>query len=281
MSDTNNNATYISPLDDTIIYDNYVNMDLIAKKFSTVSFRSPVNDLINVKIEGALEYPGTYVLRADSSLEDLYRIIGNFRIDAFLDGIVLKRESVKERQLKAIESSDRALNQAILSSAQKGSDVDDILRITALVDSIEPENLGRIAGNFSPLSQSLQDIKLIDGDVLVVPKSSNVVNIIGAVLNPLAFEITNKISVQSAITAAGGLQSYADKRRIYVIKANGLVKKPGRNIFQGDSKLQPGDTVVVPRKISGNTTAQGLAPIIQIISDLSFSAAALDNLTSN
>ena len=46
--------------------------------------------------------------------------------------------------------------------------------------------------------------------------------------------------------------------------------------------LQPGDAVIVPRKIiSTNQGIQALAPITKILSDLAFSAAALDNLTSN
>ena len=116
----------------------------------------------------------------------------------------------------------------------------------------------------------------------MIPKISNVINIIGAVLNPLAFEYSDEVRLESAIKRAGGYQSYADKRRVYIIKANGLVEKNARNIFQGNSKLEPGDTIVVPTKInSNNTVIQSLAPVMQILSDLSFSAAALDNLTDN
>jgi hypothetical protein len=47
-------------------------------------------------------------------------------------------------------------------------------------------------------------------------------------------------------------------------------------------KLEPGDTIVVPRKINTtNPVTQGLIPITQILSDLAFSAAALDNLRNN
>ena len=116
----------------------------------------------------------------------------------------------------------------------------------------------------------------------MIPKISNVINIIGAVLNPLALEYSSEIRLESAINRAGGYQSYADKRRVYIIKANGLVKKNARNIFQGNFKLEPGDTIVVPTKINpNNTVIQSLAPVMQILSDLSFSAAALDNLTDN
>tara|TARA_B100000900_G_scaffold301952_1_gene260490 strand:- start:710 stop:2971 length:2262 start_codon:yes stop_codon:yes gene_type:complete len=282
MSDVDEMATYISPLDSIIINDSFLNMNFTAKKYNNISFRTPVNDLISVQIEGAINYPGAYVLKADSTLHDLYKLIGNFKDEAFLDGIVLTRDSVRERQLKAIETSQAALNKSILFSMQKGENIGDISMISSLAESIEPENLGRIAGDFSPFSSSSKETILFDGDKIVIPKVSNVINIIGSVLNPIAFEFTGNLNIQSAISKAGGYQPYADKRRVYIIKANGLVEKNSRNIFAGNSNLQPGDTIVVPRKINTNSAViQGLAPVMQILSDLSFSAAALDNLTDN
>ena len=150
MSDVDNEATYISPLDSIIINDNYENMNFIAKKYNTITFRAPVNDLISVRIDGAVDYPGTYTLKADSTLSDLYNLVGNFKREAFLDGVVLQRESVRDRQLKAIETSEAALNKSILFSIQQGDDIGDISMISSLAESIEPDNLGRIAGNFSP-----------------------------------------------------------------------------------------------------------------------------------
>lgn len=282
MSDVDEVATYISPLDSIVINDNFMSMNFIAKKYNTISFRAPVNDLISVKIEGAVDYPGSYTLKSDSTLEDLYKLVGNFKKEAFLDGVILQRESVRDRQLIAIKTSEATLKKSIISSMQQGKDIGDISMLTALAESIEPENLGRIAGNFSPLSESTSETVLFEGDTVVIPKISNVINIIGAVLNPLALEYSSEIRLESAINRAGGYQSYADKRRVYVIKANGLVKKNARNIFQGNFKLEPGDTIVVPTKINpNNTVIQSLAPVMQILSDLSFSAAALDNLTDN
>ena len=282
MTDVDNEATYISPLDSIIINDNYENMSFTAKKYNTISLRAPINDLISVKIEGAVDYPGTYVLNSNSSLQDLYSLVGDFKKEAFLDGVILQRESVKERQLKAIKTSESTLNKSILLSFQQGEDMGDISMLTSLAESIEPENLGRIAGNFSPLSITAENTILFEGDVVTIPKISNVVNIIGAVLNPIAFEYSDKLRVETAIENAGGYQPYADKRRVYVIKANGLVEKSNRNVFQGNFKLEPGDTIVVPREINTNSAViQRLTPIMQILSDLSFSAAALDNLTNN
>ena len=282
MSDVESEITYISPLDSTIIIGDYKKMNLISKKFQNITFRSPINNLITVNVSGAVDFPGNYTLQSDSTLEDLYNIVGNFKREAFLDGIIITRNSVRERQLKAIENSEAALNKTSLIAAQQGESVGDISILSSLAKSIEPENLGRVAGDFSPLSSSNDETILFDGDTIIIPKKSNVVNVIGEVLNPIAFEYTSQISIKSAIEKAGGYQTYADKKRVYVIKANGLVENFSKNVFVGNSKLEPGDTIVVPRKIYTNTVVlRSLAPITQILSDLSFSAAAIENLSNN
>ena len=282
MSDVEDKATYISPLDNKIVVDNYKNMTFTAKKYHNISFRSQVNDLITVTISGAINYPGTYTLQSDSSLSDLYQLVGDFKDEAFLDGIVLTRETVRERQLKAIETSEAALNKSLALTSLQEDDIGDISILSSIAESIEPVNLGRVAGDFSPLSASAANTALFDGDAIIVPKVTNVVNVIGEVLNPIAFEYSERININAAIVKAGGYQSYADKKRVYVIKANGMVEKAGRNIFAGNSNLEPGDTIVVPRKLEvTNTILRNLTPITQILSDLAFSAAAIDNLSNN
>ena len=280
MSYVDQNATYISPLDNIIIVDDYKNMNFVAKKYNSISLRSPVNDLIRVNISGAVSYPGTYILKSNSTLDDLYSLVGSFKEEAFLDGVILTRDVVRDRQLEAIKSSEDALNKSLLFAVQNGEDISDISKLSSLAKSINTENLGRIAGDFSPISSSSSETILFDGDAIIIPKLSNVINIVGEVLNPIAFEFDGRMSIESAINKAGGYQAYADKKRVYVIKANGLIEKTGRSVFAMNSNLKPGDTIVVPRKINSNTL-QNLTPITQILSDLAFSAAAIDNLTNN
>lgn len=282
MNDVDEVATYVSPLKNIIINDNYKNMQFTAEKYNTVNFRSPDNDLIEVSIKGAVDYPGTYILNDDASLQDLYQLVGNFKDQAYLKGIILTRESIRERQLKSIQKSKEDLNKVILTSVKKGENIGDINIIRALSENIEPENLGRLSGDFSPNSKGSIDTILFDGDTIIVPKNPNAINVLGEVLNPIAFEYSKKLTVRSAIDQAGGYQQYADKRRVYVIKANGIVEKANRNIFVRNVDLEPGDTIVVPRKIiTNNPGIEALIPITQILSNLAFSAAAIDNLSNN
>ena len=282
MSDVEDEATYISPLDNIIIKDDYKNMQFFAKKYNTVSFRSPVNDLIRVTIGGAVDFPGTYTMNADSVINDLYELVGDFKPEAFLKGIIFTRESVRDRQRQSIQKSKEDLNKALLTSNQKGENIGDINIIRALSQTIEPENLGRIAGDFSPESLSSSKTILLDGDSIFVPRNPNTINVLGEVLNPIAFEFNKRATVRSAIDNSGGYQDYADKRKVYVIKANGLIEKANRNIFTRNVKLEPGDTIVVPRKIiTNNPGIDALLPVTQILSDLAFSAAAIESLSNS
>jgi hypothetical protein len=81
---------------------------------------------------------------------------------------------------------------------------------------------------------------------------------------------------------AGGFKDFADKRKVYVIRASGLIESANRAIFRKNISLNPGDTIVVPIKIpSENPFLETLTPITSVISNLAFSAAALDNLSNN
>ncbi|MDA9045014.1 SLBB domain-containing protein [Gammaproteobacteria bacterium] len=279
MSDIENEATYISPLNNIIINDDYKNMQFIASKYNTVSFRSLVNDLISVTIRGEIDYPGTYTLKPETSLEELYNLIGAFKKEAYLEGIILTRESIRARQINSINKIKNDLNESLLTSIQKGENIGDINIIKSLNETINPENLGRIAGNFVPESPSSINTILFDGDSIIVPKNPNVITVLGAVINPLSFEYQSNTSIKMAIESSGGYGEVANKRGVYVIRANGLIEKSSRNIFVKSIKLNPGDTVVVPRKIiTNNLGLDALLPVTQIMSDLAFSAAALENL---
>ena len=282
MSDVDIEATYISPLESIVIKSDYREMEFTAKKYNTVTFRSPINDLINVEIRGEIDYPGIYTLESNATIQDLYEMVGNFKNEAYFKGIIFTRTGVRDRQLKAIELSKEQLNESLLVSSQKGDALGDINIIKALSETIEPENIGRVAGDYSPNSLSSTNTTMFDGDSIFIPKNPYTINVFGEVLNPISFEYKKNMSVNDAIDIAGGYKEYAKKNGVYVIKANGITKKANRNIFVRNIKLEPGDSIVVPRKIiTNNPGIQALIPITQILSDMAFSAAAIESLSNS
>lgn len=272
-------ATYISPFDGFVVQQDYKALELISSQNHVVSFRSRTDDLISVSIRGAVDYPGSYSLKAGSTITDLYKLVGSFKDESFGDGVILLRESVREKQIKTLERNREILRQRLMASNNQSP---YLLQILNTIDGdIDEENLGRVAGDFNPSSSSISSMLLSDEDEIIIPYKNNIINIFGEVLNPISFQFDD-ISVNEAISRAGGSTQFADLRRVYVIKANGLIVNPGRNVFNKNIKLEPGDTVVVPTKIPTNNELLAiLTPVTQILSNLAFSAAAIDNLSQS
>ena len=273
-------VTYVSPLEEFVVQQDYRLLEAQTGKFHTVNFKSRQNDLINVTILGAIDFPGSYTLRPGSSLDDLYKLVGGFKEEAFVDAIIFRRDSIKQRQIKSIEKNRELLRNRI-------AEMDDIsaekmqLLITVSTE-IDEDNLGRIAGNFNPNSKDTWKMVLVNNDEVIIPYKSNTISVLGEVLNPIAFVYNDKITIRGAIENAGGTSQFSDMSRLYVIKANGLIEKPSRNVFARNISLNPGDTIVIPKKLpQENATLNALLPYTKVLSDLAFTAAALDNLSTN
>ena len=254
----------------------------MTSKFHTLNLKAPSSSLIEVEISGSVEFPGIYALNSDSTIEDLYAMVGEFKAGAFLDGVILQRESVRIQQVKAIEKAKSDLNEALLVNSQKGIETNLEIESVSSIVEIDDKLLGRVAGNFNPNNSNNANFILYDGDKITVPTRPNTISVLGEVLNPSNFVFQEGISVREAIAFAGGEKEFANSRKIYIIKANGLVERVNRNVFLGDSDLSPGDAIVVPRKIAvSNSALEILVPLSNTLSSLAFSAAALDNLRND
>ena len=280
MSYVDLKATFISPVDDFILNQSYTAMKFIASKYSTLKFRSLINNLIKVDIDGAINYPGQYTIPPNSTIEDLYNQLGGFKEVANLDAVIFKRLSIKKNQIKAIKQSQKSLNDAILANNIKNNDSSlDPSIIASLNLEIDDDNLGRISGDFKPNSSGARNTILRDGDSIFVPVKSNTITVLGDVLNPSSFVFDSNLTINDAINQSGGVKKTADSKNIYIIHADGLVDRKRKNLFSGSNKLKPGDTIVVPIKIeTRDQNFRTIVSISQLLADLAFSAVALDNL---
>tara|TARA_B100000575_G_scaffold9322_1_gene6877 strand:- start:2492 stop:4750 length:2259 start_codon:yes stop_codon:yes gene_type:complete len=277
-----NSAIYVAPLKNIVEEKTLDEMRYEASRFHTLNLKAPSSSLIEVEISGAVEFPGIYSINAYSTMDDIYKMVGSFKAGAFLNGVILQRESVRIQQVKAIEKAKSDLNEALLINSQKGLETSLGIESVSSIIAIDDESLGRVAGNFNPSNSNNANFILYDGDKITVPTIPNTISVIGEVLNPSNFVFQEGISVREAIAFAGGEKEFSNSRKIYVIKANGLVERVNRNVFMGNSNLSPGDTIVVPRKINiSNPGLELLVPLTNTLSSLAFSAAALDNLRND
>ena len=101
-----------------------------------------------------------------------------------------------------------------------------------------------------------QYVKAPELTVIVSQIRSRRVNIIGQVMQPGTFSLTQSMGVLDALAAAGGLRDFAKKNHIYVLRETGTgrrVRMPFdyKAVLSGkknaeDIMLQANDTVVVP-----------------------------------
>jgi len=90
-------------------------------------------------------------------------------------------------------------------------------------------------------------LKLLDADVLYIPKKPDQILVMGEVYSPSAMLYHKKMRRDDFIDQAGGLTSMADEDRIYIVRANGFVDV--KNGWSTGHHIYPGDTIVVPQNL--------------------------------
>jgi hypothetical protein len=94
--------------------------------------------------------------------------------------------------------------------------------------------------------------------------------IAGQVYNSNAISYSPGKNAGWYLARAGGATSFANKKDIFIVRANGSVTSGSSNLWSGgvlSSAIAPGDTIVVPEKTvvggSGWKTAVSIAQIAQ------------------
>lgn len=113
---------------------------------------------------------------------------------------------------------------------------------------------GRIVLNLGPDAKdvaALPDIPLENGDRFLIPSTPDVVHVVGAVYNQASFLFAPESRVAKYLDEAGGPTRYADRKRPFVIRADGsVVSKGSHGGFLGEEfkslRVFPGDTLVIP-----------------------------------
>ena len=215
-----------------------------------------------VKLEGEVVHPGTYGIQEGEHLSDLLARAGGFRTEAYPYGTIFERVQVRE-----LEEKNRA--QLITTAKQQGGSlggsVNDPLGSDASLaqwrDTVQKLEttppVGRLVihvNNRKSWIHSPADVQLRAGDSIYIPKKPNFVMVEGAVYNPTGIAFRPGKNAQSYLRQAGGPTSGADRKNIFIVRADGTVTGGPKGMFTGgalDSAMQPGDMIVVPTKAAG------------------------------
>lgn len=259
-------------------YNNIVD----ASEISFISLPNNDEDVFFVTIDGRVNNPGRYLVNSDTTVNDMYKIAGGLRDNASLNGIIFTRESIKTKEIKAIESSRKVLADILvanianpLSPSSVSMDIEGILNLASDVNPV-----GRLVGALSPDSQLSVSTALRPGDAIFVPAQLNSITIIGEVLNPITIGLEEQYSIDDYIEFSGGLTEFADESNIYIIQPNGESFIYSKTFFTKEKYLNPGDTIVVPRDIERLSAIPAVSIAAKILADISFAAASLNSLSN-
>jgi polysaccharide export outer membrane protein len=222
-----------------------------------------------IVLNGELRHPGRYPIQHGETLSSVLRRAGGFTDLAFDEGAVFTREELKQREKEQLEILSNRLQsdlaalslEAVATSAVTngsgggGAGAGQALAIgQQLIQQLRnTKPVGRLVLDVDKVINGRPggpgDVLLRNGDVLLIPKKTQEVTVLGEVQGPTSHIYKVGLSRDDYVAASGGTTQKADRKRIYIVRANGDVVTGGRSGWFRRSQsvpVRPGDTIVVP-----------------------------------
>ena len=245
----------------------------------------------SVMLKGEVTYPGTYGIQEGEKLSSVLKRAGGFTSSAYPAGAVLVRVQVREMEEKGRNELIRQLETTsagahLSPSSNMGEQIGALQMImaqqTQMVARLKSQPpSGRLVIKISPDIASWEgtpaDIEMRAGDVLAIPKRPGFVLVSGQVYNAAALTFVPGKTAGWYLRHAGGATNVANSKEIFVIRANGSVVGRRSGEWYSDSvldtKMEPGDVVVVPQKIIGGSMFwRNMLATAQVLSSIAITA---------
>jgi protein involved in polysaccharide export with SLBB domain len=237
--------------------------------------------VISIQISGSYLGPSFYTVDTNTRLLD---ILSHVEVDprqANYGAIYIKRKSVIEQQKLLIEESLNRLERSIFTAPAssdgeariRAQEAQLVSQFVARARLIEP--LGKVI-----LSENgkVANIRLEQGDEIVIPAQTDLIQVSGEVLMPQAIVYNPKATVSDYVAWAGGFSERANDERIAVVRANGLTvfldSQHTWSIDTNEQGLQAGDQILVLPKID-TKILQSVKDITQIVYQIAIAANAV------
>ncbi len=268
----------------------------VIRAFSAVDVLLPLDKQNErIRIEGEVVRPGDYILPPGSRIADALRAAGGLTAAAYPFGAEFTRESVRKLQVVNYERALRDFETDIAKTQanQRATSLEEVntqaasaqanARLLDRLRQIQPT--GRVVLQLTPDAVSLPDLPLENGDRLTIPQRATSVEIFGSVFNTGSFVYERGRTTEQYLALAGGPTRGADKRSIFMIRANGSVisAQQGSSFWHSSSDfstalVQPGDTIFVPEELNKSTFVQDAKDWTQILYQFGLGLAGIKTL---
>ena len=218
----------------------------------------------SVTVRGEVQHPGPFGIRPGEKVSSLLERAGGFGPQAYPYGAVLMRREVRElemnvraemiRRLKEEETHLRALPET--DADQRNAKLTAIGETETTIQQLQMNPpVGRVVihiqKDLANWKDKNSDVMIRDGDVLIIPKKADYITVNGQVFNPTAVSYRPGRSAKWYLSQAGGMTQLANKKAVFVIRADGsvLAAKNNSGFWSGDpldTSLRPGDSIIVP-----------------------------------
>jgi protein involved in polysaccharide export with SLBB domain len=222
----------------------------------------------SVTISGQVRFPGSYGFQDGERLSSVLRRAGGMLPTAYPMGAVLVRARVRDLEqssrdelIRQIETNSAAARLSPgISGAGGGAQLIKAQQDQVIADLKSHPPTGRmvihISADIDSWANTPADIELRRDDELTIPKQPGFVLVTGQVYNVTALTFTPGKSAEWYLGRAGGVNTTANRKEIFIIRANGSVIGRHSGGFGNSvlaTNLNPGDVVVVPQKIIGGS----------------------------
>jgi polysaccharide biosynthesis/export protein len=245
-----------------------------------------------VQVEGEVRRPGRFTIQVGERLSSVLKRAGGLTSQAYPQGILLIRPSVRRAQQNEVERFVILQKQKLLSEsaafaaggvgvpgvgAMAGSPEQAVLQmqlqaLDQLAARVQPGRVVVRMESIAQLEHTLDDIVLEDGDQITMPPVPNTVNVIGAVRNPSTVVYEEGIGVDAYLKRAGGTMETAKEKDIYILRANGSSDQA----YGKFRTIARGDTIVVPEELEAKTRPLPLwTAIASILGSIMLAVAAV------
>jgi protein involved in polysaccharide export with SLBB domain len=235
-------------------------------------FADRVPQEIVVSVEGNSGGPSSFTLPRGTNLGTFAKLVQVDPQVARLDAMYLRRDSVAERQKEAIERTLNELERTALTtpstttseSEVRAQEAELVKDFVERAREVEPE--GRVALNDA---ENWRDVRLEEGDEVVIPQKTDVVLISGEVKVPQTVIFNDAYSVEKYVAQAGGVTKRGDVDNVVVIRADG-------SVHTGDEPIRTGDHIMVLPEVESKAFAI-TKDIVEVIFRSAISAGTVIN----